>query len=78
MEIFEPQHQRLLRRQGFQRLGHLPQHPLAGGSLGLALQGIEVSGAEECGHLHEPGRRMLAEELYKALSPWLSTQLPQR
>src|SRR5262249_31237291 len=78
VQIFEPEHQRPLGRQCFHRLRHLPQHPLPRRALNLPWQALTLRCTEECGHLDQPGGRILAQEYDEPVAAGRATQSSHR
>ena len=74
MQVFEHQHERLGRGHDVEGLGHLPQHALLCGAQHPALQSLQRRRTNQSGHLHQPGGRLLAQDLHHVRASWPSTQ----
>ena len=75
VKILQQHHDRLFGRHRFDRLCHLPQHSFARGPLGPARQGLEGGRVEETGHLNQPARRVLTEDLSQPGPPGGAAEL---
>jgi hypothetical protein len=77
VQILEHQDQRLLGRQGLQRLGELPQHAFACGAQHPTLHGFERGRRQQPWHLHQPGGGVLGQRRHQPLAVWPATELSQ-
>ena len=62
VEVFEDEDERDLGGERLDELGHLAEHPLAGGAQELATEPVAVVLFDEPGELREPGRRVAAQQ----------------
>src|SRR5262252_5075392 len=78
VEVLEDQYERPVGAQRFERVGHLPQHPVTGSPEERWLRGFAQLGAYDPRQLFHPGWRVFAEYAKNALRLGPPTKAPDR
>jgi hypothetical protein len=78
VQILQHEDERPVGRQRFQRVVHLPQHPLGRRAEHLALQRLPLARGHEPRHLGQPERRHASQNADHALAARLTADIAQR
>jgi hypothetical protein len=72
VQVFQNQDDRRVVAEHVERFDQLSQHPLARRPLGAPLHGVQLLVGQQRRQLHEPGRRVLREDLHQPFAPGLA------